>query len=201
MTLNKGFSLIELVIVVVLLSLLAATALPRFLNVTEEAEDATVEGVAGGFATAVSLARAEWEVEGRPKNEVTINMDGFNFHVNDLGYPSGINTDVAPDSMTALNCQEVLQAVLQSAPNSTTGTDISDARYYITVETTASGSVYTLPNGTSSTSRRCVFYLTQTLRTSDGELPVDATNGLQTVGNGFVYDAATGQILTFSNNT
>lgn len=63
---QRGFSLIELVIVVVVLGLLAATALPRFLNVTEDAEDATVEGVAGGFATGIGLVRAQWEIEGRP---------------------------------------------------------------------------------------------------------------------------------------
>jgi MSHA pilin protein MshB len=50
---QQGFSLIELVIVIVILGLLAATAIPRFLNVTDDAENASVDGVSGGLATAV----------------------------------------------------------------------------------------------------------------------------------------------------
>ena len=55
---QTGFSLIELVIVIVVLGILAVTALPRFLDVTEEAKNASVEGVSGGFATGVLLVRA-----------------------------------------------------------------------------------------------------------------------------------------------
>ena len=63
---QSGFTLIELVIVVVILGFLAVTAIPKFLDLTDQARQANIEGMAGGFATAVSLARAQWEAEARP---------------------------------------------------------------------------------------------------------------------------------------
>ncbi|MGL4938733.1 pilin, partial [Shewanella sp.] len=71
-TKQNGFSLIELVIVIVILGLLAATAIPRFLNVTDDAEDASVDGVAGGLSTAVSFVRSQWEVDGRQNSSVIL---------------------------------------------------------------------------------------------------------------------------------
>jgi len=78
----QGFSLIELVIVIVILGLLAATAIPRFLNVTDDAEDASLEGVTGGLATAVSFVRSQWEVDGRRN---TVSAPRWYFRV--FGHP------------------------------------------------------------------------------------------------------------------
>ncbi len=61
---QKGFTLVELVVVIVILGLLAAAALPRFINVTDEARAASVNGVAGGLRSAVALARAQYVVNG-----------------------------------------------------------------------------------------------------------------------------------------
>jgi MSHA pilin protein MshA len=58
MKLQKGFTLIELVIVIVILGLLAATALPRFSNLTQSARVATLNGLAGGLRGAISIAHA-----------------------------------------------------------------------------------------------------------------------------------------------
>lgn len=63
---QQGFSLVELVIVIVVVGLLAVAALPRFLDVTDEAKKASIEGLQG-FATGVLSARAQWRRKLAPR--------------------------------------------------------------------------------------------------------------------------------------
>ncbi|CAI2716899.1 type II secretion system protein [Nitrospina watsonii] len=57
---EKGFTLVELILVIVVLGILAAVAVPKFLDLQSAAQDARRKGALAGFRGAITLLHAQY---------------------------------------------------------------------------------------------------------------------------------------------
>lgn len=144
---QSGFTIIELVVVILLLGILAATALPRFIDVTDEAHEAVVAALEGGMSTAGALYHAEWVGKGSTGTSVP-----------SYSAVTASATTGYPDLASNANCSNAFDNMLQGGhPVVSAASDaVADVTALANVQLTTASQAY------SSIPEIAAFYLTTT---------------------------------------
>lgn len=127
---QQGFTLIELVVVIVILGILAVTAAPKFIDLTEDADEAVFLGISAAFKSGVYQVHLAWLIRGKNQAvqnfiEISDPLAGGDLSVNIAGYPA----DTRGTSLTLNSendCLDVWRAVLDSQDALVSGNDSSD---------------------------------------------------------------------------
>ena len=153
LTKQKGFTLIELVVVIVILGILAVTAAPKFIDLTSDARVSVMKGVKGSIESAVSMANAKALIAGQTSADGEIQI-GTTYYALVNGYPSAAGKGT-PDGTTGKGwgISKLIDIELSTAGGDFIVTDASPALFQHKGATTATTCQLSYANAANNLSR------------------------------------------------
>lgn len=167
---KKGFTLVELVIVVVLLAIIASVAIPRLFSLRGDADAAVVQGLKGALIEASQLVHAKASIENLNSGTNTINLNGGTINLR-AGYPRVASScDNFSGQLTYWLAMDIDAAICSGG---------NDADWYGYVDRNA---FHFMPASYSSTSENCyVTYVTASERVNGVWIDTDSATVLMEI--------------------
>ncbi|WP_172561871.1 prepilin-type N-terminal cleavage/methylation domain-containing protein [Vibrio furnissii] len=143
-----GFTLIELVVVIVILGILAVTAAPRFLNLQDDARKASLQGLKGAIDGAAGIVYGKAAVAGVDANDSSSITAGDVTIATVYGYPAATSAGITAavkgldadwdsnDSATAGTAQYSFKGTTKWDTDDSTGCNVTYTQATSTAEAT-----------------------------------------------------------------
>ncbi|MEZ9538410.1 type II secretion system protein [Shewanella sp. 10N.286.51.B8] len=128
---QQGFTLIELVVVIIILGILAVTAAPKFINLQSDARQASLQGVKGAIQGANGLVFARAAIDGHEKKAIA-----------DWGTDEGVDIGAEDLAETNFGYLQADMGEFNNAIDAEFGADGSDSEWIVVAGT--SGTTPTL---------------------------------------------------------
>ncbi|MDC5804241.1 prepilin-type N-terminal cleavage/methylation domain-containing protein [Vibrio europaeus] len=110
-----GFTLIELVVVIVILGILAVTAAPRFLNLQNDARKSSLQGLKGAIDGAAGIVYGKAAINGSETASAATDVDGINTI---YGYPTATANGIGQSVVGLTSNDWTTQADASTTPDS-----------------------------------------------------------------------------------